>query len=370
MRDFNLAEEIRKKNERIRAFIDIKGLDAVILGRQDNFSWYSCGGTSKVLLSSQDGCCAIVVTKNKTYLIAYTMDILRIAEEELAGANFIEYLTLKWYEESPFEKARDIVNGGKVLSDIPLENVIYDVDSIYRLYFPLCDWEMERLRYVGRFVDQLFDTVTSQLRPEMLDYDVQSIIVGECARHDAFPEVILVGSDERIAKYRHCIPVGRKLGKAVLIHPAVRLFGLHANVARMVYFGDKIPEELEKRHEATNIIYGTAAMLSRKGMQFAEIHSQIKQMYIETGYPEDWEKHFTGGASGYMIVDTNVCNDPSATVSEKHSFDWFITITGTKTEELVICDCGPEIVSMSGLWPSKEYNIHGYKFNLPEIKLL
>ncbi len=177
-----------------------------------------------------------------------------------------------------------------------------------------------------------------------------------------------MGSDERIAKYRHPTPTEKRVERLVLLHPAARKWGLHANVSRMVHFGDRVPVEVEKKYEAACRIEATAISLCTPGRKFSEILESEKRAYAETGFPDEWRNHFQGGVTGYILADPTLCRDPEAAVSVDQAFDWFITITGVKVEELSITAGGrPEVLSAAGGWPVREWTENGVTLRLPGI---
>lgn len=359
----DIPAEIYKKVKKLRNAIERFGLDAILLKRRDNFSWFSCGETSEVVLSDTYGSGIIVITKNNVFLVAYTMDIDRLLDESLSGCQFIEPIRVKWFEKTPDVRALELC-GEKVAADFWLENVKYMLQEIYALHYPLEEWEVTRLRYAGRVADEIFYELGKKMVRGMTDYDVKAEIVYQCAIRNALPEVILVGVNERISKYKHCIASGKKLEGTVLIHPALQVSGLHANVARMFCF-DEIPDELAKKHEVTNRIFAEAAASSKVGTSISEIMGLIKDGYNKSGYELDWQGHFKGGQSGYMLVDEGISNQDF--ISERHAFDWFITLAGAKTEELVLCTPGIEVCSLTGLWNYEELIIGNEKIKVPAI---
>jgi Xaa-Pro aminopeptidase len=148
----------------------------------------------------------------------------------------------------------------------------------------------------------------------------------------------------------------------------VRKDGLHANVTRMVHFGAQIPHDTLDRYEAACKVEAAAICHCVPGTRFCDILEQQKQAYQGCGYPEEWRNHFQGGITGYLLVDSTQCLDQQAKVVANQAFDWFVTITGVKVEELTLTTSqGPEVVSMSGLWPAKEYEANGRKIPLAQI---
>jgi len=61
--------------------------------------------------------------------------------------------------------------------------------------------------------------------------------------------------------------------------------------------------------------------------------------------------------------------DLGARVQPGQTFDWFITITGAKVEELSISGSRPEVLSACGAWPLKAYEHSGVTQRLPQILL-
>lgn len=361
--------DYREKQKRVHEFLDSTGNDALIIGRQDNFSWYTCGGHNRVVIASETGFMLLVITRDKTYGIAHKMDSSWVFDDMLQGMD-IEPVILGWFEESREQKAAELVKGLKAVSDIPLEGVKLAPGEIYKLHYPLTDSEVEKCRWIGSKTDELLMVIAGQISVGMTEKEIEAIIKCEYAKYDMIPEVVLVGSDERISKYRHPNPSDKKAEKLVLIHPAVRRWGLHANVTRMIYFGDKLPEDLSRKYEALNLMQAAAMSMMVPGEKFSRVLDERKKLYKETGFEDEWKNHFPGGITGYLLCDASVCTNPEAVVSVNQAYDWFITVTGAKIEELGLSTPkGPEVVSATGKWPVKKYGYNGMEFMLPQILL-
>jgi Xaa-Pro aminopeptidase len=360
--------DAEEKRQRIIGYLDRTGCDALILGRQDNFSWYTGGGTNKVIITSELGCAALLFTREQVYLVAYSMDANRILDEEMPGFA-VEPVIMKWHEGEIFDKAMSLQKGKRIVADVSISGAQNVCGDIYKLHFPLMPREIEKLKQLGTTTEQIIKKVALEIRPGMVDYEIEAMLLYEYGRINAIPEVILVGLDERIPSYRHCIPRGKKVKNMVLLHPALRKDGLHANVARTVCFEEMNPE-ISRRYDAAYEILAATVASCRRGAKFFDIHQGIKAGMAEKGFADEWEKHFVGGASGYMLVDSSVNADDTFEVSGRHAFDWFITITGAKVEELIVVDDEKTIVtSVGGEWPSKEYLVDGDIIVLPQIML-
>lgn len=361
--------EVKEKERRVKEFFDKTGYEAMIIGRQDNFAWYTCGGNNRVVITWDNGFTYLVITREKTYGIAHVMDGPRVFDEELKGLD-IEPVFLRWYEESYAEKAVQLVKGLKTISDVPVEGAVLAPSEIYKLHFPLTEKEIEKCRQIGNITDGVLKKVADGIKPGMSEHEIEAMFLYEYGRRNMTPEVLLVGSDERIAKYRHPNPSDKKVGKLVLLHPAVKKWGLHANVTRMLYFGDRLPEAIERKYDAACMVETAAVSMCIPGTKFSDILEVEKKIYKETGFEEEWRNHFQGGTTGYALCDTGLCKDPVNKVSINQAYDWFITITGVKAEELSINTAnGREIISAAGNWPVREYTYNGQSFKVPQILL-
>ncbi len=360
--------EFTTKMERIKALMDQKGYEAVVIGTQSNFSWLSCGGTSKVLLTSDIAVAYCVITKDKRFMVAYVMDGPRNQEEELDGMGF-EPVLMHWYEGSLESKVQELVKGKKVLSDIPLENVEANMQAFYALHYPLTEPEIDRFRQIDQDGEKLLRGVVDRTKPGMLETDVEAMILADFTRAGYFPIVLLLGSDERIMKYRHLIAKDKKIDKYLLLILAMRKYGLNTVFTRSVYFGDKVPAEIDKKFDAASTIAANCIAHSVPGTKFSAILEMQKKLYKELGYADEWKNHFQGGITGYVCNDSSLCLDPQAEMVVDQTYNWFITITGVNTEDTYLSRAnGGEILTTTGAWPLKTYQaLNGKDIQMPQI---
>jgi len=369
MEDGKLKEFDEKLN-RIYDFIAQQNFDAVVIGTQTNFSWLTCGGESKVLLTSDVAVAYLVIMKDVRYVVAYTMDGPRNLEEELQGMGF-EPVFIRWHGKSMEDTVLELVGAKKVLSDIPLEGAHVSMRAFYHLHYPLTDGDIERFRRIDQRAESILKGVVDNTKPGMLETQVENLVTCEFAKEGYFPVVLLLGSDERIFKYRHLIAKPKKIEKYLMIILAMRKQGLNAVLTRSVYFGDRLPEEIARKFEAASIIAANCISHSSPGTKFASILSMQKELYAELGYPDEWQNHFQGGITGYVCNDSSLCLDAEAVMLPRQTYNWFITITGVNTEDTYLAtDSGGEILTTTGAWPMKSYQTrNGVQVSLPQIML-
>ena len=360
------VEDIEPKKDRILEYLGMNKYDGAVIGRRDNFAWFTSGGENKVLNFSDFGFSYLLITKNKIQLVSQIMDGQRVIDEELNGLE-IEYVPLKWFEDSKEDTILKLTSGKNILSDIPLPECKYSPDEFYSLHYPLTPLEIERLRWLGSKSEKIIRNVSDNISSGMREVEIAGMLLGEYGKSGIECEVLMIGSDERISKYRHPLPSDKKINKFVLVHPAVKKWGLHANVTRLVSL-EKLNPEIQKRFDAACRIAGEVILSCKQGTKFIDILEKQKNLYETLGYKDEWDKHYHGGISGYLLADATVGMNPDLSVTNNQAYDWFITITGVKVEELSInVNNNIEVPSIDGAWPVKKYEINGQILELPQI---
>jgi Xaa-Pro aminopeptidase len=360
--------EFDAKLQRIFRFIDGSPYEAVVIGTQTNFSWLSCGGSSRVVNTSDISAAYLVITKETRTVVAYTMDGPRNLDEELQGMGF-EPVFINWIDGSLEERVHKLLKGRKALADIAIEGADIGMQAFYALHYPFTKWDIERTREIHRGAEKLLGELVGNFKPGMLETEIENLINCEFMKAGYFPVVVLIGSDERITKYRHLTAQPKKIDKYLLIILAMRKYGLNAVLTRSVYFGDEIPEELARKYDAASTIAANCIAHSVPGTKFHSILAMQKELYKELGFEDEWKNHFQGGITGYIPNDSSLCLDAEAEMVEDQTYNWFVTITGVNTEDVYLSrKTGGEILTITGAWPLKAYETrNGKVIELPQI---
>ena len=361
-----ILTDAKIKEERVRAFLEREGLDALVLGRQDDFAWITVGGDSHVITTSEMGFAYLVITRDRKWLVSYSMDGRRFVDEHIADQGY-ELVTLYWHQGSPEDKVLELTKGKKVGADFALPGARQYSAEIVDLHYPLTDLDIERCRWIGRTADRILTQIAQDLQPGMTEREIAARLLYEYALAGLTIDVLIVGADERIKRYRHPIPTDNVLQRYALLHPAARRWGLHANVTRLVHFGEPSPETRRAMDAAATVGAHVATMLA-PGVRFADILVEQRRMYAELDYPDEWNYHFQGGITGYTLGDSARCLNPETRVVERQAYDYFITITGAKFEELMLLtEQGVEIASRGPEWPVRNVNTPNGGLSVPDV---
>lgn len=360
-----IIKDSKIKQERVRTLLDARGLDGVIIASRTHFSWITTGGDSHVVRNTEYGFGAIVITRKNQYLVAHSMDADRLFEEQVAGQEY-ELITMRWYDGSIRDKAKELA-GKNVGSDTILSGAINVYDDLVDLHYPMTELEMQRMRWLGTMTDDLFSVIARTVQPGETEKTIAKKML--CAHINAGLEVdvLIVGSDDRCFKYRHPIPTEKPLDKYLMLHTVARRWGLHCNLTRFVHFG-KPGRAVRRVYNAAAKIEANVFLSLSPGVKFKDILAWQKKWYAKQGYPDEWRNHFQGGPTGYVIVDAGRCLTEKV-VQINQSFEWFITITGTKMGELaMMTENGLALCSFeNSSWPGMRITTELGEITVPDL---
>jgi Xaa-Pro aminopeptidase len=220
------------------------------------------------------------------------------------------------------------------------------------VHFPLTEFDIAVARKVGAESDAAFQKVCRDIQPGDSERKIAGMLMGEFFSQGFYASVMLVGSDERLYKFRHCLPTEKPVDKLVLMHVAGHKYGFHANVTRMVHFG-QIPEELHHRFRVVSTLNAMLLSYLEPGIPFTVLGEKMKEAYNQLGWGDEWKGHVQGFPCGYETCYDNWASHPDALAGYNQAYDWLQTIPGVKTEELSLFtqDKGAEIISVGSDWP-------------------
>ena len=359
-------KEFDIKVKRIHSYMKEYGYDAIVIGTQANFSWISCGGTSHVITSTDMGEAILIITETEKICIANTMDARRIIEQELAGLGF-QLVSLKWFDTPRDEYAANIIKDMNALSDFPIAGADNNFKKFYNLHYPLTEPEIERYRILGREAEEVLWNVAKRIRPGMSGSDVETLLICEYARKKISVPVMIIGVDEEISSWRHPIPWDKEIKNSVMIVLGIKRSGLIVPITRMVQFGN-VPDDMIKKFDAVCTIAADTILSCKAGAKFKDISMRQKDLYKQLGYADEWEKHFVGGLTGYIVSDGSLCMDENAVMTDGMTFNWYVTITGVNTEDTMITTKeGYELFTVNDIWPTRKIETGKGTVKIPDI---
>jgi Xaa-Pro dipeptidase len=278
----------------------------------------------------------------------------RLIEEALAGLDYapIEYA---WADDQDagfaVGTARRVLGGDARLgADWPLPDTTGIEPALMRARSLLTDGEIDRYRALGRDAGAALGDVARNLRPGDVELDIARHIMDAAQGFRARAIVALVGSDDRLRRFRHPVPTTATWKQVVMMALCAERDGLVVSLSRIVAADP--PADLDERTRANAAVFGRVLEATRPGATGAQLYARLVRAYAEAGFPGEELKHHQGGAIGYRAREWVAHPRSQEVVQQRQAFAWNPTITGTKIEDtaLVIGDRVEMITSTPG-WP-------------------
>ena len=366
--------EIAEKTGRLAEALAAEGLGGVLLGAQHNFAWLTAGGRSGIDLSREPGAGTLLVRADgKRFVLASRIEMRRLLEEELAGADF-EPVEYGWEEEkaSPTfvaDLAATLLEGGAGLgSDLPAGPGVRVVEGVVaRCRYRLTPPELERFRQLGRDAGEVVGAFAKSLEPGETELQVARRLNDALASRGLHSVVTLVAADERLGKFRHPVPTSRGWERVLMLVTCARRGGLIASLTRIVCAG-AASEELRRRTRSVARVNARLLAATKPGAVGSELFRTAAAAYAEEGFAGEEHLHHQGGACGYRTRDWVAHPASAETVLPGQAFAWNPSITGTKAEETCVVSAdGVEILTKTPGWPQIPVRFDGREYLSPDV---
>jgi len=360
-------EEIAEKKRRLRNLMSELKLDAIILRKQCNFSWLTGGRLNLVGIATEMGAAPLLLTKEKEYVICNNIEAPRIEKEEKILDQGYELITYKWFEEREKEFVEKLTQKGRVGADSFYPGAENIENHINPLRYSLTPWEVERYNEVGLLASRAVEETAKTIEPGDKECEVIGRLSERLWADRADFVTTFCAADERIANFRHPIATEKRIKHRAMLGVNARKWGLIVTLTRFVQFG-QIPPELKKQYEDNVYVECVLMANTIPGRPVVEVLKKGIEAYQERGYPEEYQFHHQGGATGYTGRDYRVNFQTPDIIQENQAFCWNPSIAGTKSEDTMIATSkGPALLSRAVQFPTIEMEIEGYTFQRPGI---
>jgi Xaa-Pro aminopeptidase len=359
--------EIREKETRVRKLIEAKGLDAILLKRQANYSWMTGGGLNLVGITTEVGATSLLITGQSKFAISNNIEAPRMVEEEKLEEQGFVLKVFPWYEEGEVSILRELTGQGQIGCDIPFPGTEMIAHEIARLRYSLTPEEVERYHWLGERVSLALEKTLVDTRQGEKESEVVGRLCKELWKDRIDTVTLMAAADDRLFNYRHPIPMEKSIDKYLMISVNARKWGLIVSLTRFVYFG-KFPEEYRKIYEANVFIDCTFMAATLPGVPAREVLAKGIDAYREKGFPDEWKRHHQGGSIGYTGRDYRTNFDTPDIIQENQAFTWNPSITGSKSEDTILAtSAGPVPLTKPVIFPVMEMDAGGDTFQRPAI---
>jgi Xaa-Pro dipeptidase len=230
------SDEIREKERRVREFMGSKGLKALLLKRQANFSWMTGGGLNLVGITTEMGVAALLITENSKFVVCSNIEAPRMVREERLEEQGYAVASFPWHEDSETASIKKLAGGGKIGCDAGFPGAEVLAEDIARLRYSLTPDEVERYRWLGERVSMGLEKTMMETRRGEKESEVVARLCGELWRDRIDPITLMSAADDRVSNFRHPIPTERKVEKYLMVSVNARKWGLIVSLTRFLHW--------------------------------------------------------------------------------------------------------------------------------------
>ena len=327
--------------------------EALWFARPSNFAWLT-GASNVVDREAHEGVAAAGYDGSLRVLTSNN-EVSRFENEVLDG---VPVETFPWYERSLGEAIAER-SSAPVETDFAVPGA--ERVAATRLRTPLTETDIERYRTLGHEAATVLEDVCRTVEPSDTEQEVGARLGKGLSARGIEAPVLLVGGEERAPNYRHFPPTGAEIGGYALVSITAQRDGLHASATRTIALDP--PEWLDTRHEAAMQVEAAAIAATKRLAEedgtAGDVFRAIQDAYAGNGYPEEWERHHQGGATGFAGREWKATPDSDAAIEAPMAYAWNPTVQGAKSEDTVLIDEGTEMLTATGDWPTREIEIDG-----------
>ena len=349
------SAEHEEKLARVAGVADAAGTQGVLLAAHHNIAWLTGGRANRIDASREAGTARLLVTRDgRRFVLANAIEMPRLIAEVLAGLDY-EPVEYPWTDDQDpafaVHTAEKLAgNGAALAADWPLPGTTVVESALARARQLLTDAEVVRYRALGRDAGRALASVCGSLAPGDDERDIQRGIIDAATGIRARAIVALVGSDERLRRFRHPVPTATRWEHVVMLAMCAERDGLVVSLSRIV--GARPPSDLAERTRATATVFGRLLGATRPGATGSALYDTASRGYAEVGFPGEELHHHQGGAIGYRSREWIAHPRSTEVVQARQAFAWNPTIAGTKVEDTaLVVDGEIEMLTTSPDWP-------------------
>ncbi|MGH2800112.1 MAG: M24 family metallopeptidase, partial [Thermoleophilaceae bacterium] len=141
-------------------------------------------------------------------------------------------------------------------------------------------------------------------------------------------------------------PTGGRLERRAMLVASAQRGGLYANLTRIAWLDEPDPETARRQAACDEILARTRDEATRPGRSLTDAFDDVRRLYAEAGFPDEWRLHHQGGITGYASREVIATPHTDVPIEPGMAFAWNPSITGAKAEEtFVLTEAGPELVA-------------------------
>jgi len=354
---------------RISAWLDGAQARGLVLTGPAAVAWATGGIAPPVDRTAAVDLAWVVATPAGLSLVTTEVEADRVrAEYGPERHGFGALVAVPWYDPDAFVAAAQEVAGvpaGELAADGHPAFGRDVTDDLIALRLALSPAEQDDLRDLAADAAGALETALAHWRPGERDLDIQARCAALLEGSRADTPVLIVGGDERVARYRHPMAAGAPVHRLVMAVVVARRDGLHAAATRFASAGPLDPDYARLRGRVLDIERQVlAASTPPSGDTPATYGTALAAMdraYEQAGAARGWAGHYQGGPIGYGQREFEIAPGqpgtrwPDLAINAGHALAWNPSLPGgAKVEDtyLVAADALERVTSTPD-WPAQ-----------------
>lgn len=362
--DLQRREQVEQKQELIAEFLDAKGLDALLLRRPENFSWFTCGGDNR-FRSHNEPNASIFVSKDARVVVCGNIDSGQLFDREVSCMGF-QLKERPWHEPKEVLIA-DFCRGRKIGSDDDFPECQNVETEIAKFRMSLTDYEVWRLKLLGQTVSHAVEATARSLRQGTTEAEVAGELSHRLIRHEAVPVSIQVIADGKSRRYRHWGFGTDPVERYCVISAVARKDGLHAAVTRTLCFNPP-PSGLFVDYKRASLAGSTGMYFTQVGMKINDLWQKVERIHEKFGFAEEWRNSEQAQVMGYSVCEASVVPGSKLKLPANTPVYWKSGVGAAIFGDMVLTKPGKsELITPCEGWPRIEIEVKGEKMKSPDI---
>ena len=347
--------------QRLAALVAGRGTTSVVLQEQASLSWL-LGARSHVPRTLDTACFDAVVVlgddgaPTAVEVVVNAVEAARLQDVELvAAADRLDAagVELRWTVVPWWVARGDALPSGRgVLADRAGGGRAVLGDDFRRLRRVLDARQQQTLAGVCADAQRLTGQVVRSLSADLTEHEAAGRVVGALEAAGMDVVAMFVAGADRMARHRHPLPTGARLGGRCMVACCARRDGAVASVTRIVSFGP-LPEQDRARYAALLEVEQAFLDASTVGARLGEAFAAGAGAYARRGFDaQEWHRHHQGGPSGWAPRELLAHHGSEQTLDAGSVVAWNPSGHGWKVEDTWLVDRdGPRVLATDTAWP-------------------
>lgn len=345
---------LQSRIQKLRELAHLNVSDGILLERTCNQTWL-LGGRAHVGLSTTVGSASIVVNAQEVSLVVSNIEAKRIPVEELRYP-YDRIVVYPWWSTEEKRKRLQTAFGKNLLTDGQCE------PALRELRMQLDEAQFQQFRSLCADTAEAMEESCFRVKKNMMETEVAAVLAYECILREIDPIILLVGSDERLLRWRHTLPTRKRIDDYVMLVIGGRRNGQYCCMTRFVKFSPADPE-LSAKKEAVQKLQAMLFTQSQKGNAMSDIFGNLIKAYKVLGFPEEWKGHHQGGITGYNGREIKASISEPYRIRGREAFAWNPSVPGFKAEDIffleeehpIVLTNTPRLPSSCVKWEGKSF---------------